>query len=238
MTNFNKYSKDHIHFYGESAPILLIDLISRVNPKSLADFGCGDGAILFDLQRKCLLRRIDYVTAIDLSETRLERVKKYTVNVKTICSDVCGVKQLKDGQLDLVMCTQVIEHVESDEKLLKEIYRVLKPGGYLYISSVVKKWYDRWIYRCNGKVTCDPTHLREYKSIEEFNQLIKNNKFKIEKTRIYQFKPSLMNTFKRILIKYRIISEDNARNSKILSFFSNLKIPAPGYFIVESLSTK
>jgi len=82
MKKFDKYSKENIHFYGESAPKLLIDLISKINPKPLADFGCGDDAILFDLQRKGLLRKIDYIAAIDLSETRLERVKKYITNTK------------------------------------------------------------------------------------------------------------------------------------------------------------
>lgn len=238
MGKFNKYSKDQIQFYGESASKLLIDLINKLDPKSLADFGCGDSAILFDLQQKGLLRKIDYVVAIDLSETRLKRVKKHIVNVKTICSDVCDVKQLKDGQLDLVICTQVIEHVESDEKLLKEIYRVLKPNGYLYISSIAKKWYGWWIYRCNGKVTCDPTHLREYGSPEEFNKLLKDGNFKIKQTNIYQFRPSLVNVFKRILIKYNILRENDARNSKIFNLFSNMRIPAPGYYNVETLSTK
>ena len=168
MKDFDKYSKEHIHFYGGSMRKLLVDLVDKLTPKSLADFGCGDGAILFGLQRKGLLNRANSVIAIDLSETRLERVKKNIANVETICSDVCDVKQLKDNQLDLVICSQVIEHVDDDKKLLDEIYRVLKSGGYLYISSVVKRWYGWYFYRCNGKWALDPTHLREYSSSQNF----------------------------------------------------------------------
>jgi len=238
MKQFDKYSKEQVQFYDGTAPKLLIDLIKTRNPKSLADLGCGDGAILFHLQQKGLLKKNDCVVAIDLSETRLERVKKYIANVKTICCDVCDVKQLKDNKFDVVISTAVIEHVENDGKLLKEIYRVFKSGGYLYISSVVKKWYGWWIYTCNGKITCDPTHLREYKSSEEFNKLLKYNKFKIGETHVYQFTPSLKNAFKRLMVKYNIISENNARSTKKFDFFSNIRIHVPGYCVIEVIARK
>jgi len=238
MKDFEKYSKENIHFYTRVTPKLLISLVRRLRLKSLADFGCGDGAILFDLQRRSLLNKVNNVIAIDLSETRLERVKKNISNVETICSDVCKVKQVKDNQLDFVICTQVIEHVESEEKLLKEIYRVLKPGGYLYISSVVKKWYGWYFYRCNSKWTLDPTHLREYSSSEEFYNLLTNNKFKILEQKLSLFKPSLGNAFKRILIKFGIMNEKRIRKSKILDIFSKLRIPVFGYYIIEDICQK
>ncbi len=212
--------------------------MSRLNPKSLADFGCGDGAILFDLHRKGLLNRVNSAIAIDLSETRLERVKKNIANVETICSDVCDVKQPKDNQLDLVICTQVIEHVKDDKKLLNEIYRVLKPGEYLYISSVVKKWYGWWIYRCNGKITCDPTHLREYSSEEEFVELLKRSKYQILDKKLSLFRPSIFNVFKRFLIKYKIINEELIIKSNFCNFLTKFKIPVLGYYIIEVISRK
>ena len=238
MKDFNKYSKEHIHFYNKLAPVFLMDLVSKLNPKSLADLGCGDGAILFGLQQKGLLEDVDNMVAIDLSQIRLERVKNNIANVKTICSDVCDVKELKDNQLDLVICSQVIEHVDDDKKLLNEIYRVLKPSGFLYISSVVKKWYGWYFYRCNGKWVLDPTHLREYSSSTEFRDLLTDNGFKILEQKLSLFKPSIGNAFNRLLIKFGVLDEEKIRKSKILSIFPNLRVPVFGYYIIEVITKK
>lgn len=39
-----------------------------------------------------------------------------------------------DNSFDYVICNAVLEHVKNDDFVLKEIYRVLKPGGTLYVS--------------------------------------------------------------------------------------------------------
>jgi len=41
----------------------------------------------------------------------------------------------KDCSIDIVLCTQVLEHVSQPWKLISESYRVLKPGGYLVLSA-------------------------------------------------------------------------------------------------------
>ena len=40
-----------------------------------------------------------------------------------------------DASFALVLCTQVIEHVENPQSFIDEIHRVLKPGGTLYLSA-------------------------------------------------------------------------------------------------------
>lgn len=40
-----------------------------------------------------------------------------------------------DAQYDVVICTQVMEHVQSPEKTCAELVRVLKPGGHLFITA-------------------------------------------------------------------------------------------------------
>ena len=40
---------------------------------------------------------------------------------------------LKDASVDAVICIALLEHVEEPHRAMKEIYRVLKPGGYLFV---------------------------------------------------------------------------------------------------------
>jgi SAM-dependent methyltransferase len=50
---------------------------------------------------------------------------------------VCPVERLTvpDASFDLVICTQVLEHVRRPEEALAEIARVLRPGGHAFIST-------------------------------------------------------------------------------------------------------
>lgn len=39
-----------------------------------------------------------------------------------------------DGSVDALLCMSVLEHVEEPQQAVREMYRVLKPGGYCYIE--------------------------------------------------------------------------------------------------------
>lgn len=41
---------------------------------------------------------------------------------------------LDDNSVDVIICIQVLEHLPEPWKVIKEFYRVLKPGGYIYAS--------------------------------------------------------------------------------------------------------
>lgn len=49
---------------------------------------------------------------------------------------VCDLASIPvaDNRYDFILCSQVLEHVPEPEKVLEELYRVLKPGGELFLS--------------------------------------------------------------------------------------------------------
>ena len=79
-------------------------------------------------------------------------------------TDVAGVAgsayalPIRDGSVDLVLCMDVLEHLAQPETCLTEIRRVLRPGGFVFLSTpnpsslgARRKGNASFIYR-------DPTH--------------------------------------------------------------------------------
>ncbi len=51
-------------------------------------------------------------------------------------ADICQNNQdlINDNSFDFVLCTEVLEHTLNPFKAIDELYRVLKPGGLLFLS--------------------------------------------------------------------------------------------------------
>lgn len=133
--DFRSYSAFHVHFYDYEVPRLLewgLLEKSRKGRFSILDLGCGDGRLLFSLQFQGLLKNVDRVVGVDISETRVRRLVENVSGVMGLVSDACKVEGLDDGSFDVVICSQLIEHVPNEHALLREIRRLLKDDGYIY----------------------------------------------------------------------------------------------------------
>ncbi len=80
---------------------------------------------------------------------------------------------LPDNSVDAVLCLHLLEHVEEPQKAMKEIYRVLKPGGYLYIDVPFIFYYHpmKGYYKDFYRFTRDGLEYmaRDFKTIEIHN---------------------------------------------------------------------
>jgi len=59
-----------------------------------------------------------------------------------------------DDEFDLVLCIEVLEHIENDHEGCREIARVLKPGGAVILSLPYRHWFQSY-FSAMG-------HLRHY----------------------------------------------------------------------------
>ena len=75
----------------------------------------------------------------------------------------CAVPPLpfEDASFDYVVSFQVIEHIKRDKEFVKEVYRVLKPGGKFIVSTP----------NAPMSLTRNPWHIREY-TPEQFSGLL------------------------------------------------------------------
>lgn len=106
---------------------------------SLLDMGCGTGPYKHELQ--C-------ARYVGIDET------------EAVHPDLCARTEklaFKDRSFDSVLCTELLEHLKEPQEALKETYRILKQGGFMYIT-VPQSWglhycpHDYWRFTRYGIV--------------------------------------------------------------------------------------
>jgi 2-polyprenyl-3-methyl-5-hydroxy-6-metoxy-1,4-benzoquinol methylase len=233
-TDLNEYSA-RIQFYTGEVPNLLSKCLDQQPWTSCIDIGCGDGAILHAMDARGLLENKS-VYALDGSSERIKAVEQISENFVGIISDVCDTA-LEDGSIDVAISTQVIEHVEDDAEMVHEMHRIMKPKGMLYLTTIFKKSYGWYFYRCNGKWAIDPTHLREYSADGQLVDILTAAGFDVLVNKKSIESRSFVDAFMR-RVGSRFGVGRRVYDSGILRHIRKIKIPIPGYYHWELVCQK
>ena len=111
----------------------LVPVLDLKNKKIL-DAGCGMGGFLVALSQKGYeVSGLDFNS--DYCEITRLRAAKYNLHPTVVCAPLEKVP-LPDNSFDIILCNDVIEHVQDPQQSLCELMRLLKPGGTLYITFV------------------------------------------------------------------------------------------------------
>ena len=228
-----RYSKKFIHYYNNTLPSLLDGVFRKYDIKNAVDLGSGDGSVLYSIFKNGYNEKLRQITAVDISKERISNVRKISDKIICVVGDVCSLDMLESDSFDLVISNQVIEHICNEEKFISEAYRILAENGLFYLSTVFKKWYGWYFYRCNGRWVLDPTHLREYSNTKQLLDMIERHNFELlEDKKVMYWFPITDFIFKRIGIR------NNVYCNKFLSLLRNVKIPVIGYYNWEMLLRK
>lgn len=120
--SFNYHNVSHVNKYLEKE----INSIKSNQQYILADIGAGKSPYYKVFSEICS----EYI-AIDMKDNLPKNEKRSIKQINGIAEEI----PLKDSTVDIVICNQVLEHVNDPMKSVNEIYRILKPGG-KFIGSV------------------------------------------------------------------------------------------------------
>ena len=130
--NFEEFTKKRygsIRGYGKADLIRINKIVQLVGGgNKVLDVGCYYGFL-----GELLKENGNEVYGVDIAKEALQKTK--TKGIKTKYADLEKKIPFKRGFFDVVVAAEVIEHLKDTDLFLEEIYRVLKPGGFLVITT-------------------------------------------------------------------------------------------------------
>ena len=158
-----------------TARLYLSEISRYCGPDSghLLEIGCGDGDFLVTAQAAGWR-----VTGVEYSAAACEKARQRLKHGEVFCGELQAAG-LEAEQFDLCVISDVIEHVRSPMDFLKEIHRLLKPGGALFIATPsIDSWSARlmrqkWMeFKAEHLVYFDPQTLQTALFKSNFREVI------------------------------------------------------------------
>ncbi len=137
---------------------MLTDLLHGVTaPARIVDVGCGDGAAT----RLAAQRNPGHhVMGVDWSADALGRAKLHGLTLIQGGVDTPGLP-VATGTVDVVIMSELIEHLVDTDSAIEEVRRVLKPAGSLLLSTPnLAAWFNRGLLAVGTQPVFSEVSLR------------------------------------------------------------------------------
>jgi len=222
----------------ESGAIEVRKKFGTISGGDILDVGTHDGEFIKVLMK--VLRDYDSFTGIDISEDDVkngeQQFKKAPVHFKVMNAEEMT---FQDDQFDTVCISYSIHHLENIDGVLSEMYRVLKPGGFLIIQELysdgeqttaqivdkkriglkdVEVYESSWSVKC---LFCDDAHECQYPKREEnIDVVLKEIDDDLERVRKHQAYRQLREEAESIKERVRAVGSSAA---SVMYFFGMKK---------------
>lgn len=140
----------------------------------IGDIGSGFGIFLEELKK--FWKDADLVAI----EPSIEMVDICISKGLSVIPKVIEKVDEIDGNFDLLTSFELFEHLHNPEIFIKKIWKLLKPGGHVIITTLNGQGFDLQILWENSKSIFPPHHINFFNP-ESIRNLLEQNKFVIEK---------------------------------------------------------
>jgi len=176
----------------------------------ILDLGCCGGSLLLSLQD------IGFTSlhGIDLSENAIKLCKSRGLpNVSLMDGEKM---KFKDNSFDVIIVSDVLEHIKDDSAALSESFRILKPSGKLIVFVPA---FD-FLWSCHDEVLA---HHRRY-SAKKLNEKLMSAGFAINRTSYWNFFLFLPTFLLKTIQKFSKKTTDQLHESNPIVNFILIKL--------------
>jgi 2-polyprenyl-3-methyl-5-hydroxy-6-metoxy-1,4-benzoquinol methylase len=191
LRSHGNYTKHYESFKRiENTEVFFRKEISIRNKATVLDIGCGDGyhVCVFntnkDVQEKASFIGIDISPMKIHIASHLARALSFeNVSFRTGSAETL---EFSDNSTDIVLCSDVVEHLSYPEKCFTDIFRILKPGGVAIITTPNASYpllkLKEYIRGKNTILTDKEEHI-SLKGLKEWIRISKNSGFTVSDVR-------------------------------------------------------
>ncbi len=141
---------------------LFVNKIKELGSKEILDAGCGSGELIISI-----LNKVDgiNISGFDLSNDVIEKNKKRIKKARFFTQDLSKKINNIKNKYDLVICSEVIEHLKDWRIAIDNLSLVVNQGGYVIVTTQTGKPHRHHL---------ELGHLRHFKIDELKKELNKN----------------------------------------------------------------
>lgn len=138
-----KFAQHASHWWDTQGPLRTLHDINPVrvefiqkfvslSKQNIIDIGCGGGILTEELARQGA-----NVTGLDVEPDAIEAAKAHAKETKLKINYICQlIEDFDEATFDIVTCMEMLEHVPDPQHIINHCARLVKPGGYLFLSTL------------------------------------------------------------------------------------------------------
>ena len=172
---------------------ILNNFDKSIKKKDVLDIGCGGGLI-----SELLAKKNGNVTGIDENIYNIKQAREHAkigsikINYKNQSLDTFYKKNKK--KYDLILCLEVLEHVNDVKKTLDKISELMKPGATLILSTINRNLKSLIFAKIFGEYVLNwiPVGTHQFEKFlkpEEIVEFLKLKKIEIKNIKGMEFNP-------------------------------------------------
>lgn len=178
---------------------ILNNFDKSIRKKNILDIGCGGGLI-----SELLAKKNANVTGIDENIYNIKQAKNHakisSLKINYLNKSLNSFNKKNKQKYDLILCLEVLEHVENVEESLEIISKLLKTNGTLILSTINRNLKSLIFAKMFGEYILNwiPIGTHQYKKFlkpEEIIQIFKLKKINFKKIKGMEFNPVLNKWF-------------------------------------------
>lgn len=128
-TGHTQFSGDNQGYATNLRSWMRAELKDIARDAAILEVGCGDGSFT-----RNLAEHSSRVTAVDISASQIERNARAHPEIKFLQHDVAQPFPFANAAFDVIWCSEVLEHLFDPVFAVREMQRVLAPGGRLLVT--------------------------------------------------------------------------------------------------------